>query len=95
MEREILHKENSSNGMFYIENDQGIISELTYVKKENNIMVIDHSETKKEFEGKGLASKVLDHAVNYARDKGYKIDPLCPFAEVKFDENEAYQDVKV
>ncbi|PZW39561.1 hypothetical protein LX95_01918 [Mesonia algae] len=94
MSQSIKHKENQTNGMFYLEDDNGILSELTYIKKDNNILVIDHTETKKGEEGKGLASKLLDHTVNYAKENNFKIDPLCPFAEVKFDENEEYQKLK-
>ena len=94
MSQSIKHKENQTNGMFYSEDNNGILSELTYIKKDNNILVIDHTETKKGEEGKGLASKLLDHTVNYAKENNFKIDPLCPFAEVKFDENEEYQKLK-
>ncbi|TXK76158.1 GNAT family N-acetyltransferase [Mesonia sp. K4-1] len=94
MSQSIKHKENQTNGMFYLEDNNGILSELTYIKKDNNILVIDHTETKKGEEGKGLASKLLDHTVNYAKENNFKIDPLCPFAEVKFDENEEYQKLK-
>ncbi len=93
MNHEILHKENHTNGMFYMEDAEGKVCELTYVKKDQ-VLVIDHTQTRKSLEGKGLASQILDHTVNYARENGYKIDPLCPFAEVKFDENKSYQDVK-
>ncbi|SHI35348.1 hypothetical protein SAMN04488096_101250 [Mesonia phycicola] len=94
MNYNISHKENHTNGMFYMKDEEGIVCELTYVKKENNILVIDHTQTRKNLEGQGIASQLLDHTVNYAREHKYKIDPLCPFAEVKFDEIEAYNDVK-
>ncbi|MGO1585646.1 MAG: GNAT family N-acetyltransferase [Mesonia sp.] len=94
MGQSIKHKENETNGIFYLEIENRVVSELTYIKKDPNIMVIDRTETKKAEEGKGLASKLLEHTVNYAKENNYKIDPLCPFAEVKFDENEAYQKIK-
>ena len=94
MNYDISHKENHTNGMFFIKDDEGIVCELTYVKKGHNILVIDHTQTRKDLEGKGIASRLLDYTVNYARDKGLKIDPLCPFTEVKFDEIEEYKDVK-
>ncbi|MBW2960927.1 GNAT family N-acetyltransferase [Mesonia aestuariivivens] len=93
MKNEILHKENLTNGMFYMQDEEGITCELSYVKKDH-ILVIDHTQTRKSLEGNGLASKLLDYTVNYARENKLKIDPLCPFAEVKFDEKEQYQDVK-
>ncbi len=94
MSQEIKHKENDTRGMFYMEDDKGITSELTYTKQDNGVLIIDHTETRSELEGKGLASMLLERSVEYARENNYKIDPLCPFAEVKFDEHEEYRDVK-
>ncbi|WP_031427813.1 GNAT family N-acetyltransferase [Flavimarina sp. Hel_I_48] len=94
MNQSIKHNENDSRGVFLIESDNGIISELTYSKDRNGIMTIDHTETKRGEEGKGYAGKLVEHAVAYARKMEYKIDPLCPFAEVKFDEHPEYQDVR-
>lgn len=93
MSQEIKHKENDTRGMFYMEDDKGITSELTYTKQDNGVLVIDHTETRSELEGKGLASMLLKRSVEYAREKNYKINPLCPFAEVKFDEHKEYRDV--
>jgi len=93
MSQEIKHKENDNRGMFYMEDDKGITSELTYSKKDNGILIIDHTQTRTALEGNGLASKLLKRSVEYARENNYKIDPLCPFAEVQFDLNKDYRDV--
>lgn len=90
----IKHKENNSRGMFYIENDKGLIGELTYRKSENNILTIDHTEVKRQEENRGLGSSLVKEIVEYARKNKYKIDPLCPFAEVQFDRHKSYQDVR-
>lgn len=89
----IKHNENDRRGVFLIEGEHGIISELTYSKGRDNILTIDHTETKRSEEGKGYASRLMAHAVEFARKNNYKIDPLCPFAEVKFDEHPEYRDV--
>ncbi|UJH91086.1 N-acetyltransferase [Antarcticibacterium sp. 1MA-6-2] len=95
MEKEIKHKESDRRGMFYMEDEKGIISELTYARKENGIMVIDHTETRPELEGQGLASRLVKRSVEFAREQNLKVDPLCPFAEVQFDQNQDYKDVRV
>lgn len=95
MSEQIKHKESDRRGMFYIEDEKGIKSELTYSRQENGIMVIDHTETRPELEGKGLASRLVKKSVEFAREENLKIDPLCPFAEVQFDQNKDYQDVRV
>lgn len=91
---EIKHKESNSRGMFYIESEKGLIAELTYNKSENNILTIDHTEVKREMENQGIASRLVERSVEYARENQLKIDPLCPFAEVQFDRNESYSDVR-
>lgn len=81
--------------MFYLENQDGVFAELTYARKENNIITIDHTEVNPEMEGQGFAGKLLHKAVEFAREENLKIDPLCPYAEVQFQRNDSYQDVKV
>lgn len=90
---DIKHRENDSRGMFFAEDEKGIYAELTYTKKQD-ILTIDHTEVRPELEGQGIATKLLVHSVDFAREHNYKIDPLCPFAEVQFDRNESFQDVR-
>ncbi|MCC4214270.1 GNAT family N-acetyltransferase [Leeuwenhoekiella parthenopeia] len=94
MDKAIHHRENRSRGLFYREENGEKISELTYTIQDAGIIVIDHTETKMGYEHQGYASELLDYVVNWAREKNIKIEPLCPFAEIKFDENPDYADVR-
>ena len=78
-----------------MEDEFGITSELTYTKKDDGILIIDHTQTRKILEGRGLASMLVKHSVEFARKNNYMIDPLCPFAEVQFDLNKDFRDVLV
>lgn len=91
---EIKHKENNGRGMFYIENDNGLVGELTYQIDKNNILTIDHTEVKREMENQGIGASLVKESVFYARKNKLKIDPLCPFAEVQFDKHKSYEDVR-
>lgn len=91
---DIKHKENDSRGMFYIQNEKGLIAELTYHKSEENIITIDHTEVKRELENQGIGSSLVKKSVEFARENDLKIDPLCPFAEVQFEMNKSYADVR-
>ncbi|MUP44279.1 N-acetyltransferase [Gramella sp. BOM4] len=91
---EIKHKEIDSRGMFYIESDKGLIAELTYIKSDSNVLTIDHTEVKREMENRGIGSSLVEKSVEYARENNYKIEPLCPFAEVQFERNASYKDVR-
>jgi predicted GNAT family acetyltransferase len=91
---EIQHRQNDSRGMFFAQDEKGVFAELTYTKKEGGILTIDHTEVRPELEGQGIAGKLLARSVEFARENNYKIDPLCPYAEVQFDRNKSYQDVR-
>jgi uncharacterized protein len=94
MEKNIKQKETEGKGMFYIEKEGDIVAELTYTMGDNKIMTLDHTETDSDMEGKGLASSLVEHAVNYARENDIKIDPLCRYAAAQFERHEEYQDVQ-
>lgn len=95
MSHKINHKETDGQGMFFMEDEEGIIAELTYSLQDNGIMAIDHTETKEDQMGKGLASKLVKKTVDYARENKLMIDPVCTFAEDQFNKNKEYQDVRV
>ncbi len=91
---EIKHKENDQRGVFYIEEDNSVIGELTYRRDGENVLTIDHTEVKKEMENQGIGSKLVKKSVEYARENNLKIEPLCPFAEVQFEVHKNYSDVR-
>ena len=93
MNHKINHKESDSKGKFYMEDETGITSELFYSKPEKGVLIIVHTETRIEFKGKGLASKLLKKSVEYARENNFKIIPGCSFAISQFETNKDYKDV--
>ncbi|MFD2516548.1 GNAT family N-acetyltransferase [Salinimicrobium flavum] len=94
MKKEIKQKETEGKGMFYIEKDGDIVAELTYTLDDSNIMTLDHTETDPDMTGEGLASSLVKHSVEFAREKNIKIDPLCEYAAKQFERHEEYRDVK-
>lgn len=89
----IKHEENKNRGTFFMSDDQGIVSELTY-ELQNGTMAVDHTETRENLKGQGLASKLLDFVVDYARKNDLKIRPICPFVKTKFNEIDSYNEVR-
>lgn len=94
MNKEIQQKETDGKGMFFIEKDGDIIAELTYTRQDNNIMTLDHTETNPEYEGEGLASSLVKHSVEFAKEKDLRIDPLCRYAAAQFKRHEEYREVQ-
>ncbi|MEO8008893.1 MAG: GNAT family N-acetyltransferase, partial [Betaproteobacteria bacterium] len=42
-------------------------------------MIIEHTGVPIELEGKGIASRIVRSALDYARAQKLKVMPLCPF----------------
>lgn len=93
MEHDIKQKETEGKGMFYIEKEGDIVAELTYTLRDNNVMTLDHSETEPGHTGEGLASSLVKHSVDYARENNLMIDPLCDYAARQFKKHEEYHEV--
>ena len=68
---------NTTNLQFEVELD-GERAEMVY-RMRGNTMYIMHTKVPDAFQGKGVASKLANHALNYAVDHGHKLAVLCPF----------------
>ncbi|TAH12233.1 MAG: N-acetyltransferase [Sphingobacteriia bacterium] len=90
---EILQKDDGKKGSFYIENQNNILAEMTYVWAGMDKFIIDHTEVSDQLAGKGIGKKLLTATVQFARDKKVKIMPLCPFAKAVFDKDPSFNDV--
>ena len=83
---EIQKKLKDNRGSFFIEKDGRQVAELDF-KIEDNILDAYHTGVRPELEGQGIASRLFDEMVNFARENGYKVKPTCPYIEVKFRRN--------
>lgn len=90
---EIKQNDNGKKGMFFIEEDNQKLAEMTYVWAGTNKIIIDHTEVNEKLKGKNAGKQMLAKAVEFARQNNTKIIPLCPFAKSVFDKVVEYQDV--
>lgn len=93
MNNEVQLKINDKNGVFYIDVNGNHEAMMTFVFAGEDKIIIDHTEVKPGNEGKGFGKKMVLQAVEYAREKGIKIIPLCPFAKSVFDKTQEIRDV--
>jgi len=84
---------NDNKGAFYIEVDGRPEAMMTFVFAGEDKIIIDHTEVNPGNEGKGFGKKMVIKAVEFAREKGIKILPLCPFAKSVFDKTPEFSDV--
>lgn len=90
---EILQKDDGSKGMFYVEQDNTVLAEMVYVWAGTDKIIIDHTDVSDVLAGKGVGKQLLTKAVEFAREKGLKIIPLCPFAKSVFERVKEFRDV--
>ena len=90
---EIQKKLKDNRGSFFIEKNGRQVAELDF-KIEDNILDAYHTGVRPELEGQGIASRLFDEMVNFARENGYKVKPSCPYIDVKFRRNpDGFSDV--
>lgn len=91
---EIIELEyNEKKGFFYIEIDGMVEAKMTFVFAGEHQIIIDHTEVSPGNNGKGFGKKMTEKAVEFARQKGISILPLCPFAKSVFDKTPEFRDV--
>ncbi len=90
---QVQQEDNGKKGSFYVEVAGNKDALITYTWVGNDRIIIDHTEVGDSLRGQGVGYKLVEAAVNFARDKQIKILPLCPFAKSVFDKNSKYADV--
>lgn len=89
---EIKHNEN----MFYIEDEDGKrLAKITYYHEGEDLIVIDHTLVSDTLRGQGIALKLVNSVVEFARRNHLKIRPECSYAIKVLTGDEAYKDVLV
>ncbi len=90
---DIKHVKNGSRGGFIIKGETGRFAEMTYSREGDSSMNIDHTQVDESLRGEGVAEKLLDAAVEFARENGLQVTATCPYAKKKLERNEDYADV--
>lgn len=90
---EVKQKENGERGQFFIEKEGVFLAQMTYVWAGKDRIIIDHTEVNEALKGMGAGKQMVSKAVDFAREKGIKIIPLCPFARSVFDKVKEFSDV--
>ena len=70
----------------------GKMAFLAYRRTPHEI-ALSHTETPRDLEGRGLGSKVVRTALEFAREHALKVVPLCPFVVWFIREHQEYADL--
>jgi predicted GNAT family acetyltransferase len=86
------HQQTENEGKIYFVEEKHDIAKMTY-SIESGKLVVDHTKVSADHRGEGLGVKLLEALVAYAREKEFKILPLCPFVASTFEKRSDLQDV--
>ena len=80
-------------GAFVIEEGGNRLAEMAVAISAGNLIVY-HTEVSDALRGQGIAAKLLDNMVDYARKNQLKVVALCPYVHAQFKRNpEKYDDI--
>ena len=89
----IQQHEEGPKGSFYHAVDGVPRARMFYVWAGTQKLIIDHTEVDASLRGQGVGEALLAKLVAYARTRGVKIIPLCPYANAIFKKHPEYQDL--
>ena len=79
--------------VFVYDDNKEILARLEY-KRNGNTLIFDHTVVSDKLKGQGIAGKLLDVAVDYARKNNFKVHPVCSYVVKKFESGN-YDDIKI
>ena len=83
----------NKRGAFELHLDDQIVAKMTFVYAGITKFIIDHTEVNPEHNGKGYGKLLIQKAIAFAKEKDFKIIPLCPFAKAYFDKHPELSDL--
>lgn len=90
---QIDHREDDGRGGFFVEREGIRLAEMTYARVDEKLVIIDHTLVDDRLRGLGVARRLLDTAVAWARESGTKLAATCPYAKAQFEKDASIQDV--
>lgn len=89
----IKHTESERTGLFDAWIDEVQVGELTYQRTTPERMIIDHTCVFEGFEGQGIARQLVMATVDFARQNGRTIVPVCSYARNVLTRTNEYKDI--
>jgi predicted GNAT family acetyltransferase len=90
---DVRHEENDGRGAFFVERGGERLAEMTYTRVSERLVIIDHTEVHAKLQGMGVARRLLDTAVAWARETSTKVTATCPYAKAQFAQDASIRDV--
>lgn len=85
-------KHDKENQKFYtIVDDKEAVA--TYLIKDSNTLVFNHTYVPPEFRNRGIAAKLVEYGLNYLKENNLKVIPSCPYVALFIKRNEKFKEL--
>jgi uncharacterized protein len=88
----IRHLTAGDKGKFSLRDGKAVVGGLGY-SRAGDVVALEHTVVEPAFRGRGVAKRLVAHAVDWARANGVKLRPACSFAVAEFAKHPEYADV--
>lgn len=89
MEYNVVH--NEAGNRFEVEIN-GLLSVVDYHNRDG-VFLVTHTGVPKELSGQGIAAAINKALLDYVRDSGYKVRPVCPYTKVYIEKHPEYKNI--
>jgi predicted GNAT family acetyltransferase len=89
----IEHEETDGRGAFFVAREGLRLAEMTYSRAAPDLVIIDHTEVHDALRGLGVARRLLDATVAWARATKTRVEATCPYAKAQFEKDPSIRDV--
>jgi predicted GNAT family acetyltransferase len=89
MEYNIRHNEPESRFETEVEGKLALVD----YRRRDNIFIVTHTEVPKELEGRGIAAALTKTLLDYIRDNGLRVRPVCPYTKLYIQRHPEYNDI--
>lgn len=90
---QIQYEKLPNGGIFFIEQQQKKLAEITYQGHDSSTIIADHTWVDDSLRGQGVAQQLLQALVGFAREHQLKIIATCSYVEVMFKRDKSLADV--
>lgn len=91
----IEHTKEENKGSFDAVSKDVKAGIMTYSWSGESKIIIEHTEVYTEFEGEGIGRKLVNEAVEFARQENLKIIPECSYAKHVLESDNDFSDVLI
>jgi len=92
---DIRHEEADGRGTFFVQREGLALARMTYTRVDGGLVIIDHTEVSAPLRGLGVARRLFDATIAWARATGTRLEATCPYAksQLELDQRAAHRAV--